>query len=116
NLIDALRTGARNITGSNSVLRASLVVTEIALSLVLLIGAGLLLRSFWRVVNVNPGFTTENVLTFDVSLPDERYDRQQATAFFERALQNIRALPGVVSAGATTMLPLSMENNARYFT
>jgi len=116
NLIDALRAGARNITGSNSVLRASLVVTEIALSLVLLIGAGLLLRSFWRVVNVNPGFTTENVLTFDVSLPDERYDRQQATAFFERALQNIRALPGVVSAGATTMLPLSMENNARYFT
>jgi len=116
NLIDALRAGARNITGSNSVLRASLVVTEIALSLVLLIGAGLLLRSFWRVVNVNPGFTTENVLTFDVSLPDEKYDRQQATAFFERALQNIRALPGVVSAGATTMLPLSMENNARYFT
>ena len=116
NLIDALRAGTRNITGRNSVLRASLVVTEIALSLVLLIGAGLLLRSFWRVVNVNPGFTTENVLTFDVSLPDEKYDRQQATAFFERALQNIRALPGVVAAGATTMLPLSMENNARYFT
>ena len=116
NLIAALRAGARNLTAGNSVLRTSLVVTEIALSLVLLIGAGLLLRSFWRVVNVNPGFTTEKVLTFDVSLPDEKYDRQQATAFFERALQNIRALPGVVSVGATTMLPLSMENNARYFT
>ena len=116
NLNDTLKAGGRNTTGSRSFLRSSLVVTEVALSLVLLIGAGLLLRSFWRVINTNPGFTTENILTFDLALPRQNYDRAQADALFQTALQNIASLPGVESVGATTFLPLRDGNNARYFT
>jgi putative ABC transport system permease protein len=116
NLNEALKAGGRHSTSSSSFLRAGLVVSEVALSLVLLIGAGLLLRSFWQVLSVNPGFSTENILTFDIALPRQNYNREQAAAFFERALGNIAALPGIDSVGATTALPLSMENNSRYFT
>ncbi|HSE97829.1 MAG TPA: ABC transporter permease [Blastocatellia bacterium] len=85
-----------------------LVVSEIALALMLLVGAGLLINSFYRLQRVAPGFETENVLTMTVSLPRNRYpDGQKQGAFFERALERIVAIEGVEAAGAVSELPFS---------
>jgi putative ABC transport system permease protein len=87
--------------------RKALVISEVALSLVLLIGAGLMIRSFWKLQNVNPGFDTTNALTMSVELTPIRYSEpHQQLAFFDRAIEQIRAVPGVVSVGATTTIPL----------
>ena len=86
----------------------ALVVAEVALSLVLLIGAGLLARSFIRLLQVDPGFRTENVLTFNVAAQPPRYVRpEQQVALFERLLPRLSALPGVQAAGAISGLPLT---------
>jgi putative ABC transport system permease protein len=88
--------------------RSALVVLEVALSLILLTGAGLLLNSLRRLMSVSPGFRPENVLTLRVSLSPVRYpDQQRALAFYQRALEDVAALPGVESAGIVSMLPLS---------
>jgi putative ABC transport system permease protein len=85
----------------------ALVVAEIALSLVLMAGAGLMLESFRRLLSVDPGFDPRNVLTFGVSLPETRYARpDQRAAFYAELLERVRTLPGVVSAAAITPLPL----------
>ncbi|HKE59022.1 MAG TPA: ABC transporter permease [Pyrinomonadaceae bacterium] len=87
--------------------RKALVISEVALSLVLLIGAGLMIRSFWKLQNIDPGFDTHNALTMSVMLTPTRYSEpHQQLAFLDRALEQIRALPGVVSVGATTTVPL----------
>jgi predicted permease len=87
-------------------LRRALVVAQVAFAFVLLIGAGLLLASFRRVLAVDPGFSTAAVLTSSVSLPAARYSRAQAQrTFTDDALRRIRALPGVLSAGATDSIP-----------
>jgi len=112
---EALKEGGRGATGGGSLLRG-LVVAEISLALALLVGAGLMARSFQRLLAVQPGFRTERILTFDVTLPWAKYDREKAGEFFQQALERIATLPGAQSAGATTALPLSNENNARYFT
>ncbi len=84
-----------------------LVVAEIALSLVLMAGAGLLLESFRRLLSVDPGFDPHDVLTFAVSLPGSRYPRpDQRAAFYADLLERVRTLPGVISAAAITPLPL----------
>jgi predicted permease len=84
-----------------------LVVGEIALALVLLIVTGLSVLDVRALLNVDPGFTTQNVLTYRLGLPSERYgDREQRLAFFADHLEEIRALPGVDAAGATTARPL----------
>jgi putative ABC transport system permease protein len=84
-----------------------LVVAEIALSLVLMAGAGLLLESFRRLLSVDPGFDPRNVLTLAVSLPDTRYSRpDQRAGFYAELLERVRILPGVISAAAITPLPL----------
>jgi putative ABC transport system permease protein len=84
-----------------------LVVAEIALSLVLMAGAGLLLESFRRLLSVDPGFDPYNVLTLAVSLPDTRYPRpDQRAGFYAELLERVRILPGVISAAAITELPL----------
>jgi putative ABC transport system permease protein len=84
-----------------------LVVAEIALSLVLMAGAGLLLESFRRLLSVDPGFDPHNVLTLGVSLPATRYPRpDQRARFFAELLERVRIAPGVVSAAAVTELPL----------
>jgi predicted permease len=84
-------------------LRNALVVAEIALSLVLVISAGLMIRSFLKLQKVDPGFVPDNVLTMRISLPGAKYsDDDQARAFFEQAQERIRNLPGIVSVGATT--------------
>ncbi|HXB25872.1 MAG TPA: ABC transporter permease [Gemmatimonadaceae bacterium] len=85
-----------------------LAITELALAVVLLTSAGLLLRTFAALRSVDLGFTTDNRVTFDVALPDARYESREKRAAFLVALTNtLRALPGVRSVGATTGLPLS---------
>jgi putative ABC transport system permease protein len=88
--------------------RDVLVVAEVATSLVLLAGAGLLINSFIRLVHVDPGFDPTHVLTMNVSLPGPKYCDKLArqTAYYEQALERIRAIPGVIAAGATSGLPL----------
>lgn len=85
----------------------ALVVAEIALAMILLAGAGLLLRSFRLVTEVDPGFNPQNVLTLSAPLPQTNYrDQQQQLAFYETALARLNALPGVASASATFRVPL----------
>jgi putative ABC transport system permease protein len=87
--------------------RAFLVVSEVALSLVLLVGAGLMIRSFARMLAVDPGFKAGHVLTAFVSLPPSKYSkREEQAAFFERLIERLRTLPGVSSAGVVTDIPL----------
>jgi putative ABC transport system permease protein len=89
-------------------LRCLLVVTETAFSVILLIVAGLLLRSFWSLKSVDPGFAPENMQTMTVSLPNNRYpESHQQSAFFERLLSRTRNIPGVVDAALITNLPFS---------
>jgi predicted permease len=88
-------------------IRTALVVAEVALSLVLLIGAGLMLRSFNKLQEVDPGFETENVLTVSVPIPFFKYrDPEQRVQFFDRLKQRLEELPGVASVGGVTPLPL----------
>jgi putative ABC transport system permease protein len=85
-----------------------LVVTQVALALLLLIGAGLLVRSFTQLLRVNPGFHPQNVLTMNVSLPTAKYATgQQQTAFFDEVLRRVSALPGVRNAAISATLPLT---------
>ncbi|HEX8685703.1 MAG TPA: ABC transporter permease, partial [Pyrinomonadaceae bacterium] len=88
-------------------LRGLLVVAEVALSLTLLIGAGLMARSFVELMRVPSGFNAENVLTMKLALPGLKYTKdEQVAGFYARALESIAAVPGVEAAGATTTLPL----------
>ena len=88
-------------------LRSSLVIVEVATTMVLLIGAGLMIRSFYRLQQVNPGFSYDNLTSFTVSLPEKKYVTfEQRNQFFQRLLDNIRTLPGVQSVGAASGLPL----------
>ena len=104
---DALRDGGRHGGGRrlHRVLR-TLVVAEVALSLVLLAGAGLLMRSFVKLQSVDPGFRAEGVLTAGVQLPATRYDLAQAGSFFRESLSRIAALPGVQHAAGASCLPV----------
>jgi len=112
---ESLKQGERGAEGSiHSRLRNALVVSEIALALILLVGTGLLLRSFSRLLEVNLGFQPDHVLTMEISLPDARYPDPQKAAFFAQLLNRIRSLPGVQSAGAIGHLPLSGDIESYY--
>jgi len=87
--------------------RGVLVVAELAIAVVLLVGAGLLIQSLWRLQHVNPGLQPENILTFNLSLPDVRYPSEKQVRFYRDLMTRIRALPGVQSASAVMPLPLS---------
>jgi len=107
-LNDALKESARGSSAGNRVLRNLFVVAEMALALVLLVGAGLMLRSFAQLHQVKTGFETENVLTMRVQLPMAKYGQpQQRADFFKRAEERLAALPGVKSVGAISYLPLT---------
>jgi putative ABC transport system permease protein len=104
------RTGGFRFLKGNR-LRSLLVVVEVALSIVLLAGAGLLVRSFVRLVEVNPGYDPANAITAQVSLPDTKYGAPAAQrTFFDQLLQRVATIPGVESAGTTNMLPLLPGN------
>ena len=97
--------------------RNSFVVAEAAIALVLLAGAGLLIRSFTRIMSVDPGFRPDKVLTMQVSLPRFNYPTPaKQLAFFESAIEKIKTLPGVESVGATSYLPLAGPGSATTFT
>ncbi len=106
-LHDALKDASRGSTGSRRTwMRNALVVSEIAFACVLLVGAGLLLRSFMRVLDVDLGFRPSRAMTIRVD-PDTSYStREQRTAYFDEVLRQIRAIPGVELAGITDALPL----------
>jgi putative ABC transport system permease protein len=88
--------------------RQFLVVSELALSMMLLIGAGLLTQTFWRLTSVDRGFASEHILTASMRLPQPSYpDAQRANGFYDQMLEQVRALPPVNSAGLTRFLPLS---------
>ncbi len=109
-LQDTSRTssGVSAIWGRGNNFRRSLVITEIALCAMLLIGAGLLIRSFVRVREVNPGFDPHNVLTLELTMTGERYkDKEAVLSAYRELWQRLEKLPGVTSAGAVTSLPLS---------
>ena len=121
-LVPALRASSPNLTefmkegrgttasGSHQRLRGALVVMETAGGLVLLVVAGLLLRSFHRLLSVDPGLNPKNVLTLTFDLPDAKYNDQQQMDFYTQLVSRVGSLPGVVSAGAVTPLPLSGNN------
>ncbi|HEV7891974.1 MAG TPA: ABC transporter permease [Pyrinomonadaceae bacterium] len=106
-LNETLKEGGRRTTSSRSGPRNVLVVAEIALSLVLLTGAGLLIKSFMRLQGVNAGFDPHNLLTMQVTLPKTQYaDTAAQNAFVQETLRRVETLPGVKSAAATINLPL----------
>lgn len=121
-LVPALRASSPNLTefmkegrgttasGSHQRLRGALVVTETAIGLVLLVVAGLLLRSFHRLLSVDPGLNAKNVLTLTFDLPDSKYNDEQQMDFYTQLVTRAGNLPGVASAGAITPLPLSGNN------
>ncbi|MGH9161564.1 MAG: ADOP family duplicated permease [Vicinamibacteraceae bacterium] len=107
-----LKDGGRGMTtGKGSgYMRRALVTAEVALCMALLVVAGLLLRSLVNLMGVDRGFDVERVLSVDVALSPERYEGSQRVAFYRDLLDNVRALPGVASAGAITILPLTSES------
>ncbi|HKR11321.1 MAG TPA: ABC transporter permease [Pyrinomonadaceae bacterium] len=109
----SLKDGTRGMTagaGQNR-LRSLLVVSEVAMALVLLVGAALLMKSFTRLLHVEPGFNPDNVLTMELQLADlepSRYAREEErAAFFQRLMDRLKAMPGVENAGGVLSLPLS---------
>ena len=118
NLTKALKDSGRSSTGSARSLRTRgfLVVSEIALALILLIGAGLMLKSFVHLQSTNPGFNSDNLLTTQIALPELKYkEADQRTAFFQSVIERVKGLPGVQATGATTSLPLSNESWGKQF-
>jgi putative ABC transport system permease protein len=120
-LTEALKEGGRSATtgARRNQIRNSLVIAEIALALVLLVGAGLLLKSYARVQNIDPGFDRQNVLTAEIDLAKTKYpprdsaDYNNGAAminFWNEALRRVQQLPGVQAAGYTNILPLSGSN------
>jgi len=110
NLHDSLKEGSKNIGGTKRShrLRGAFVMAEIALALILLVGSGLLVRSFRRLQSVDPGFNAKNVLTMRISLPGRKYDTDRKRIdFFRHAIEGMKSLPGVEAAGAVNFLPFA---------
>ncbi len=107
-LNDVLKQSGRSSTGAvHNRLRSIFVIVEVALSLVLLIGAGLLVRSYSHIQDANPGFNPRNVLSFRLSLPASKYKGPAVTNFYKQLIDRIKALPGVESVGTSYSLPMS---------
>src|SRR5204863_10080277 len=102
--------------GGSTLARHTLVVVEIALSLVLLIGAGLFVRSFIENLRADLGIKPESVTTMNLELPRDKYSGdQESRNFFQQLLQNVKASPEVTEVGAVDMLPMSGHNNLSKF-
>ncbi len=111
-LNDALKEGARSASDSSNRMRNLLVISEVALALALLAGAGLLIRSFVRLQQVEPGFDPNNVLTMQFAPSGVKYDeREQIAAFYEQLVERVQATPGVRSAAAISRIPLAGDRS-----
>src|SRR5262249_52740721 len=109
-LCESLKESGRGTTGSARSRRVGnvLVAAEIAVSLVLLIGSGLMIRSFEALLKVNPGFKPDNVLSIQIALPGQKYNTNpKMISFYDQVLDRLEALPGVLGAGLTSNLPLA---------
>jgi putative ABC transport system permease protein len=117
-LTDALKESGRTTAGHRrNRLRSALVVSEVALSLVLLVGAGLMIRSFARLNQVDPGFSPAGVLTLGVTLLNSKYPKdEQVAQLYSQILERAATTPGVLSVGAISDLPLSGSNTSDNFT
>lgn len=114
-LVPLLKEGSLGAGGGarGKLVRNSLLVAQIAIAFTLLICAGLLIHSFWRLQQVNPGFDPHNVLTFRLSLPTAKYaENSQIESFYQRLQERLKVSPGVTSASAVSVLPLSGQNSA----
>lgn len=100
----ALKEGTRRVIGGR--IHSLFVLTEVAFAIVLLVGAGLTIRSFSGLLNTDPGYDARDVLTFRVNLPEANYDMNGQAAFFDQLVERLNGLPGVVAAAATSNLPL----------
>jgi len=104
-------------TGGRRRLLGALITVQVALALVLFTGAGLAIRSFQRLLHVDPGFRTANVLTFEISLPEATYpEMAQQTQFFRDYIERVQHMPGVVAAGAVMSAPMSPSSFGGSFT
>jgi predicted permease len=120
---DSLKQGGWSVTSDHSRLRRGLIIGQVAVSLILLTGAGLMTKSLWKLMRVWPGFRTEHILTARLSLPPQYTNgynfgtgQHRRIALFERALQErVREIPGVKSAAFTAYLPLSGTDNSWAF-
>ncbi|HSS19163.1 MAG TPA: ABC transporter permease [Pyrinomonadaceae bacterium] len=108
-LTESLKEGGRG--GSEGArrnrIRGVLVVSELAIAVVLLVGAGLLIKSLWRLHNVSPGFDSHNLLTFEVAIPEVKYPAEKQNQFYRDLVSRLQAVPGVRSAGAVIPMPLT---------
>ena len=120
---DSLKQSGRTVASGQSRLRSALIVGQIAIALVLLTGAGLMTKSFWRLLQVSPGFQTEHILTARLSLPPQYTNgnvfgtgqHRRISAFQRKVLEGVRIIPGVQSAAFTAYLPLSGIENSWAF-
>jgi putative ABC transport system permease protein len=118
-LSDALKENSRSASASTGAgrLRTLLVISEVALALVLLIGAGLMVKGFRNLLTVEMGFDRTHVLTFHVALPEEKYQRKdQVLTYYDRTIGELRGLPGVESVACVTSLPSSWSYNWTEYT
>jgi len=112
---EALNLGSRSVAGSARRFRGALVVVEIALSLILLIGAGLTIRSVVALMTVNQGFRMDHLLTMGITLPSEHYKNpEQMAAFNDQLLERVQRLPGVRAASLSTALPMRSISEESY--
>jgi putative ABC transport system permease protein len=113
-LNESLKEGSRGSSAGRNPLRSGLVVSEVALALVLLVCAGLMIKSVLRLRDVSPGFNPTNLLTMNASLPSAKYPKgPDRVAFFARMLERVGALPGVEASGLTSVLPFSGNFDGR---
>ena len=113
NLNETMKDAGRGSTegGRRKFIRSTLVVLEVASALVLLVGAGLMIKSFWRLQKVDPGFNPDNALTASVSLPKAKYpEDSQKVLFFQQLIERVSALPGVQAAGAAHVVPMTGDD------
>ena len=115
-LNEVLKEGGRNMSaGAGHRLRSALVMSEIALAVVLLVGAGLMMKSLLRLLQANIGFNPQNVLTMTVSLPVGKYtDATRQVSFYDQLTQRVQSLPGVNGVGTIDKLPLQGGNTTRF--
>ena len=110
NLVSAINEGSRSTSAGREthLVRGTLVVVQVALALVLLIGSGLMARSFWELRNVHPGFEADGLLTMRLSLPRANYtEAEDVAAFYQRLMAELASLPGVTRVGAVSNLPMT---------